>query len=121
MILAFAAALAFAHADLPPAPMEVREAVQMWRDCVFDGLNRRTSLTRRGDDPHALARTILAECRPQQEAAFTARSQWVEGLDLTPEAQAVVLRRNERDVRSMHDSIIFRARRSGSGSGQDWD
>jgi hypothetical protein len=121
MILALAASLMVAHGDLPSPPMEVSQAVRTWRDCVFDGLNRRTSLTRRGEDPYELASTILAECRPQQEAAFTARSQWVEGLELSPEAQAVVLRRNERDVRSLHDSIIFRARRSASGSEQDWE
>ena len=121
MILALAASLIFAHGDLPSPPMEVSQAVRNWRDCVSDGLRRRTDFSRSRGNPYELASTILAECRPQQDAAFTARAQWVEGLELSPEAQAVALRRNERDVRAMHDRIIFRVRRATHESGQDWE
>ena len=112
MILALAGLIVAAHADLPPAPLQVREATEMWRACVSDGLSQRTSATRADRDVYGLASAILAECRPQQEAAFTARAQWVEGLELGPAEAAVALRRNEREIRAMHDSIVIRARRT---------
>ena len=121
MILAVTAMLTFAHADVPPALVAVREAVRTWRDCVSDGLDRRRDLTRAGGDVYGLADIILAECRPQQEAAFAARSRWVEDLELSPAAEAVVLRRNERDVRSMNNLILLRARRSAQAIDQGWD
>lgn len=121
MILALAASLMSAHGDLPRPPLAVNQAVQSWRVCVSDRLNRRAGLARGRVDVHDLASAILAECRPQQDAAFAARAQWVEGLELSQENEAVIQRRNARDVRSMHDSIIFRARRASPGSEQDWD
>ena len=121
MILALNAALALAHVDLPRPPMAVSEAARTWRTCVSDGMSRRADLTRGGSDVYELASVILAECRPAQDAVFAARAQWVEGLDLSPEEQAAALRRNERDVRSMHDMIIMRARRYSRGSEQDWE
>ncbi len=120
MILALAGLLAAAHADLPPAPTAVREANQVWRACVTEGLSRRANAARAERDVYGLASSILAECQPQQNAALAARAQWVEALDLGPAEAAVALRRNERDVRAMHDSIIMRARRS-RAYGEDWE
>lgn len=110
MILALAGLLIAAHADLPPAPTEVREATQLWRACVTDGLSRRANAARSDRDVYGLASSILAECRPQQEVAFAARAQWVEALGLSPDERMVALRRNERDVRAMQASIVMRAR-----------
>jgi hypothetical protein len=112
MFLALAGLIMATHADLPPAPLQVREATEMWRACVSDGLSRRTNAARADRDVYGMAGTILAECRPQQEAAFTARAQWVEGLELSPAEAADALRRNAHEVRAMHDSIVIRARRT---------
>ena len=110
MILALAGLLSVAHLDLPPAPMAVREASQLWRACVSEGLSRRANSARPERDVYGLASSVLAECRSEQEALFSARAQWVEALDLSPAEAAVALRRNERDIRAMHDSIVMRAR-----------
>jgi hypothetical protein len=121
MFLMLAATLLASHADLPRPPLEVSAAARSWRDCVVDGLNRRTGLIRARRDVYDLAGAILAECRPQQDAALTARARWVEGLDLGAAETAAALQRNEREVRSMRDSIIMRASRATRDGNPDWD
>jgi hypothetical protein len=120
MLLALTMALALVRADLPPAPAEVRAAARVWRECVSDGLNRRTHIAR-GGDYDALANDILAECRDEQDAAFAARRRWIAQLALGAAETAAALSRNEREVRSMRDMIVMRARRSSQAYDEAWD